>query len=222
MNMMHHGWRVAGILILAAGFVASAAGAQQSAVRIVSPAAGRVVQPGQTVTIAVAADSSVARLALLGQHPLPINQVVAPGLGVARPAEFQVRIPTDIQPGPYRVTAIGSLAGGETVSESLVLDVEKSDEPTRIWAKPATILFSHAGERIPVRVLGAFGDGTQETLTRSSRTAYTSADPRVATVSGDGLVTAVGPGKTSIQIRTRTRDFSIPVTVANASNDAEE
>ena len=140
-------------------------------------------------------------------------------MGVAQPFEFQVKIPSDIRPGPYRVTAIGSLAGGETVSESLVLNVEKAEEPTRIWAKPSTILFSGAGERIPVRVLGAFGDGSQETLTKSSKTTYTSADPNVATVSADGLVTAVGPGKTSIQVRTPTHDFSIPVTVPDGSKN---
>ena len=222
MSIMQHRWRVAGILILAAGFVAASASAQQTQVHIVSPAAGAVVQPGQTVTISVVADSSVEKLALLGQHPLPLGQVVAPGLGATRPFEFQVRIPTDIRPGPYRVTAIGSLAGGETVSESLVLDVEKAEEPTRIWAKPSTILFSRAGERIPLRVLGAFGDGSQETLTKSSKTTYTSGDPPVATVSADGLVTAVGPGKTTIQVRTMTRECSIPVTVEGGSSNADE
>jgi hypothetical protein len=199
--------------------VVASAGAQQTRVHFVSPAAGTVVQPGQTVTIAVVADSSVAKLALLGQHPLPVSQVVAPGLGVARPFEFQVRIPADIRPGPYRVTAIGSLAGGEPVSESLVLNVEKAEEPTRIWAQPSTILFSAAGERIPVRVLGAFGDGSQEALTKSSKTTYTSANPNVATVTADGLVTAVGPGKTSIQVRTPTHGFSIPVTVPEGSKN---
>jgi hypothetical protein len=212
---------VVGILILAAGWAASAR-AQQTPVHFVSPAAGTVVRPGETVTMAVAADSSVEKLALLGQHPLPLSQVVAPGLAATRPFEFQVRIPTDIRPGNYRVTAIGTLAGGETVSESLVLDVEKAEEPTRIWAKPSTILFSRAGEQIPLRVLGAFGDGSQETLTKSSKTIYTSADPSVASVSADGLVTAAGPGKTSIQVHTSTRDCSIPVTVENGQNNAEE
>jgi uncharacterized protein YjdB len=70
-----------------------------------------------------------------------------------------------------------------------------------------------------VRVLGAFGDGSQEALTKSSKTTYTSANPNVATVSADGLVTAVGPGKTSIQVRTPTHDFSIPVTVPEASKN---
>lgn len=221
MSIIQPKWRVAGILILATGLVAATAGAQ-TPVHFVSPAAGTVVQPGQTVTIALSADSSVEKLALLGQHPLPISQVVPPGLGVARPFEFQVRIPTDIRPGPYHVRAIGLIAGGETVAESLVLNVEKADEPTRIWAKPSTMLFSHAGERIPVRLLGGFADGSQETLTKSSKTLYTSSDPNVATVGADGLVTAVGPGKASIQVRTLTRDCSIPVTVADGPNAADE
>jgi hypothetical protein len=222
MSMMQRRWRAAGILILAAGLAAASVGAEQSPVRFVSPAGGTVVRPGQTVTIEVAADSSVEKLALIGQHPLPVSQVVAPGLGVAQPFEFQVRIPTDISPGPYRVRAVGVLAGGEPLAESLVLNVEKAEEPTRIWAKPQTILFSGAGERIPLRVLGAFADGSQETLTKSSKTIYTSGDPDVATVSADGLVTAVGPGKTSIQVRTMTRECSIPVTVADGSNNADE
>ena len=222
MSIMQHTSRIVGILMVAAGLVAASAGAQQASVHFVSPAGGTVVRPGQTVTIAVAADLSVERLALLGQHPLPVSQVVAPGLGVARPFEFQVRIPTDIRPGPYRVTAVGRLAGGETVSESLTLDVEKAEEPTRIWAKPSPILFSRAGERIPLRVLGAFGDGSQETLTKSSRTTYRSEDLSVATVSADGLVTAVGPGRTQIQVRMRGRDITIPVTVAASSDKADE
>ncbi len=222
MSNMQHRWGIVGSLILAVGLVAASARAQESPIRFVSPAAGTVVQPGHTVTVAVTADSSVEKFALLGQRPLPLSQVVAPGLGVASPFEFQVKIPTDIRPGSYRVTAIGVLRGGESVSESLVLDVEKAEEPTRIWAKPETMLFSRAGEQIPLRVLGAFGDGSQETLTKSSKTIYTSADPRVATVSADGLVTAVASGKTSIQVRTATHDFSIPVTVDDRSNDAEE
>jgi hypothetical protein len=210
---------VAGILILAVAWMAASARAQQTLVHFVSPAAGTAVEPGQTVTIAVTADQSVQKLALLGQHPLPVSQVVAPGLGVASPFQFQVKIPTNIRPGPYHVTAIGTLAGGETVTDALLLYVEKAEEPARIWAKPATILFSHVGERIPVRVLGAFADGSQETLTKSSKTTYTSADPNVASVSADGLVTAVGPGKTSIQVRTTTRECSIPATVANGSSE---
>jgi len=222
MYTMSHAARMVGILVLAAGLVAASASAQQTPIHFVSPAGGTVVHPGQSVTIAVAADSSVEKLALLGQHPLPVSQVVAPGLGVASPFEFRVAIPANIRPGHYRVTAIGTLAGGETVAERLVLDVEKTEEPARIWAEPSSILFSGTGERIPVRVLGAYADNSQQELTKSSQTTYTSADPNVATVSADGLVTSVGAGKTTIQVHATRHDLTVPVTVAAGSSHTEQ
>jgi hypothetical protein len=91
--------------------------------------------------------------------------------------------------------------------------VEKSEEPRSIRTEPAIIHFEHAGDQIPVRVLGAFADGSHEELTKSSKTTFMSADPRVATVTAGGVVTAVGPGKTSIQARTPSSDYSIPVRV---------
>ena len=75
------------------------------------------------------------------------------------------------------------------------------------------IQFTRLEEQIPVRVLGVFPDASQLDITRSNKTTYSSADPRVATINAEGVVTSVGPGKTSIQVRTPTRDYSIPVTV---------
>ncbi|MGA9392281.1 MAG: hypothetical protein WBV69_17775 [Candidatus Sulfotelmatobacter sp.] len=75
------------------------------------------------------------------------------------------------------------------------------------------IQFEHVGDHIPVRVLGAFADGSQEELTKSSKTIFSSADPRIATVTADGVVTSAGRGRTSIQARTPSSDYSIPVRV---------
>jgi len=209
------------IVILFAGFSAIPGSAQQDRVRILSPSAGTTVRPGETVTIAVAADASIQKLALIGQHPLGAGQVVSGGLpgvvargaGGSRSVQFQLRIPTDIQPGTYRVTAMGTTSSGDLESQALTLDVERAEEPARIWMEPSMIQFTRLGEQIPVRVLGVFPDASQRELTRSNRTTYSSADPRVATISADGVVTSVGPGKTSIQVHTPTRDYSIPVTV---------
>jgi Bacterial Ig-like domain (group 2) len=212
--------QIAGILVLSAGILAAPSSAQESLVRILSPS-GAVVRPGQTITIAVAADASVEKLVLIGQHPLGVGRVlaggapgiVARGQGESQPIRFQVRIPVDAQPGNYRVTAMGRVSGGDVESEAVTIDVEKSEEPVRIWAEPALVQFTKVGDEIPLRVLGAFAAGTNEELTKSSKTAFTSADPRVATVSASGMVTAVGPGKTTIQARTPTSDYSIPVRV---------
>jgi len=213
--------RLAGILALLAAFVAIPSGAQQSLLRIVSPGAGTVARPGQTITIAVTADVSVEKLALIGQHPLGVGMVLAgaaPGIiargqGESRPVQFQVRIPAGTQPGTYRVTAVGRIASGDVESEALTIDVEKSEEPVRIWAEPSAIQFERVGDQIPVRVLGAFAGQSNEELTKSSKTAFISADPRVATVTANGMVTAVGHGRTTIQARTPSSDYSIPVRV---------
>jgi hypothetical protein len=133
---------------------------------------------------------------------------MARGQGESRPIQFQVWIPADTQPGTYRLTAMGRVSGGEGQSEAVTIDVEKSEEPVRIWAEPALIQFARVGDEIPVRVLGAFAGGSNEELTKSSKTAFSSADPSVATVSA-----AVGPGKTTIQVRTPSSDYSIPVRV---------
>ncbi len=213
--------RIAGVLVLIAGFIANPSGAQQNRLRVISPSAGTVVRPGQTITISVLADASVEKLALIGQRPLGPGVVIsggAPGImargqGELRPIQFLLRIPADTQPGTYYVTAMGKISGDDVESAALTIDVERSEEPARIWAEPASIHFEHVGDQIPVRVLGAFADGSHQELTKSSKTTFTSVDPRVATVNAGGVVTAVGPGKTSIQARTPTSDYSIPVRV---------
>lgn len=213
------------IVVLIASSVTIPSFAQQSLLHILSPVSGLVVHPGQTVTITLAANSSVQRLVVVGQHPLGMARVaaggaagiVAQGQGDARPQQFLLTIPSAIQPGIYRVTAVGRTSGGPVESEALALTVERPDEPTRIWAEPSSIQFTHVGDRIPLRVLGVFADGSQTDLTRSSRTTFTSADPRVASITAEGVVTAAGEGKTSIRMETPSADYSIPVRVQQAN-----
>ena len=213
--------KTAGLLILIVASTVTPARAQESRVRIISPTAGTVVHPGETIRIAVAADASIEKIALIGEHPLGVGQVLsgaAPGIigrgqGESRPVEYMLRVPASIQPGTYHLTAIGRLAGGDVESAATTIDVEKSDEPLKIWAEPARIQFTAIGERIPLRVLGEFADQSNEELTRSSRTTFTSANSRVATVGEDGMIVATGVGKTTIQVRTGSSDYTIPVRV---------
>lgn len=212
---------IAILLTLVAAAAVTPAFAQEGRVHIVSPAAGTVVQPGETIRIAVTADASVEKMALIGEHPLGVGQVfsgAAPGIigrgqGESRPIEYLVRVPAEIQPGTYRLTAIGRSSGGEVESAAINVDVEKPEEPVKIWAEPTRIQFTHIGERIPIRVLGEFADSSNEELTRSTKTTYNSANPRVATVGEDGMIIAAGVGKTTIQVRTATSDYTIPVRV---------
>lgn len=212
---------LAAAVVLIVGAVVRPALAEEGPVHIISPAAGTVVHPGETIRVAVTADTTIEKMALIGEHPLGVGQVfsgAAPGIigrgqGESRPIEFLVRVPAEIQPGNYRLTAIGRSSGGEVESAAISVDVEKLEEAVKIWAEPARIQFTHVGERIPIRVLGEFADRSNEELTRSTRTAYTSANSHVATVGEDGMIIAAGVGKTTIQVRTATSDYSIPVRV---------
>ena len=211
---------VAGTLVLITSLI-TASSAQESLLRILSPASGLVTRPGQAVTVTVSANSAVHKLVLIGQHPLGMAQlasdgtagIVAQGQGEGHPQQFLLMIPNATQPGTYRLTAMGRTSDGIVESNAIVLDVERSDEPTRIWVEPSIIHFTHVGDQIPVRVLGAFADGSQTELTRSSNTIFTSADPRVASLTAGGMVTAVKEGRTNILVRTPSADYSVPVRV---------
>lgn len=208
-------------VVLVASLITVPSFAQQSQLRIVSPTSGVVVRPGQTVAIMVSADPAVQKLVLMGQHPLGMARLavggeagsVAQGQNDGHPLQFLLTIPTAIRPGNYRVTAVGRTSGGTVESKALALDVERPDKPTRIWAEPSSIQFTHVGDQIPVRVLGAFADGSQAELTRSSNTTFASADPRIAAITAAGMVTAVEEGRTSILVRTPSADYSVPVRV---------
>ena len=224
MNKNKFGFMLRATLLLTTGLITVPSFAQQEPLRILSPASGLVVRPGQTVTITVSADSAVQKLVLTGQHPLGMARLasngaagmVAQGQAPGHPLQFLLTIPTTIQPGPYRVSAVGNSAGATVRSQALVLDVERPDQPTRIWTEPSIIQFTYVGDQIPLRVLAAFADGSRAELTRSSKTTFASSDPRVASITADGMVTAVQAGKTSILIRTPSADYSVPVRVQEA------
>lgn len=210
-------------LALITGFIPVSSSAQQS-LRILSPASILVARPGQTVTISVSSDSTVEKLVLMGQRPLGMARlvsdgvagIVAQGQGEGHALQFLLTIPAAIQPGTYRVTAFGRTPSGIVESKPLVLDVERPDQPTRIWAEPSIIQFTHVGDHVPLRVLGAFADGSQAELTRSSNITFASTDPRVASITSAGIVTALGEGKTSIVVRTPSADYAVPVRVQEA------
>jgi hypothetical protein len=212
------------IAVLLAALIALSAipgQAQSDLLRVLSPAPRTVVSPGQAVTVSVAADASVEKLAVVGQAPLGVARVVstgparilARGEGESAPQQFQIVIPADTVPGTYRVSALGRTTSGELRSEPVTIDVENAQNPARIWAEPSLIQFTKVGDRIPLRVVGQHTDGARQELTRSLRTAYSSANPRIATVDEHGVVTARSAGQTSIVVRTPSADYSLSVRV---------
>jgi hypothetical protein len=178
--------------------------------QITSPATGTVVSPGQTVFFSVTADPIVQQVALFPEPPLPAAQAGS------SPNQFILTIPADLVPGPHDLRAIGVAGGVVVKSDYLTIDVERPDDPVRLRTEPAILQLRNRGDRFPLRVIGTYSDGSQAVLTASSRTAYSSNDSTVATVSPSGVVTAVGPGKTSIVVNAPNATYSLQVEVLAA------
>jgi hypothetical protein len=66
--------------------------------------------------------------------------------------------------------------------------------------EPSVLRFSAPGESIPLHVLGIFADGSQQDMTHSVQLSYSSQNPQIATVDGQGVVTALAPGSTHIVV----------------------
>ena len=190
--------------------------------RIDSPRDGAVVAPGDTLQITV---SSPARTRFIG-----IGVVMEDSIGPADqeatslPAHFAIKIPKDISPGLYTVSAWAGLAGragrdGELVVAVIEVDIERRETPRAITAQEPwrQASFEKKGETREIQLLGDFGNGDVIDVTESSRVTFESSDAAVATVDKSGTITAVGPGRAAVVAWYGPRDrgikASIPVEV---------
>jgi len=80
---------------------------------------------------------------------------------------------------------------------------------------PADLSLNQIGETIQLSVTGHFADGSQRDLTTAmTGTLYHSSNPSIATVSGDGLITALASGSASMTVTNNGKtDYGV-VTVA--------
>lgn len=188
--------------------------------RIDSPRDGAVVAPGDTLQIAV---SSPARTRFIG-----VGVVMEDSIGPADqeatslPAHFAIKIPKDISPGSYTVSAWAGLAGragqdGELVVAVIEVDIERREMPRAITPRLPRFYFEKKGDEGRIELVGDFGDSDFVDVTESSRVTFESSDAAVATVDKSGTVTAVGPGRAAVVAWYGPRDrgikASIPVEV---------
>ena len=184
-------------------FTASPVQAQQPLLQITAPANNSLATEGSTITITVAADSSVQIVGVLDDDPLPDVQATS------SPTQFTLTLPTTIPPGLYNLTAVGKNASGDVESAPVAIDVEPQFTPTSIAAGPSWIVLNLVGDQMPVRVIGTFGNGSTLDLTSSTQTVYTSNNTQVATVNSSGMITAVGTGQTPITIQAGQSPFNV-------------
>ncbi|HVO63908.1 MAG TPA: IPT/TIG domain-containing protein [Terriglobales bacterium] len=184
--------------------------AQQSLLQITSPTDRSLVNEGQTITITLAADPSVQNIFVAAQFPLPGVQATS------NPNQFTLTLPNNITPGLYQIGAMGSANNAVIEAAPIQIDVERSDPPVYLLVKPKTMTFHSIGDKLPIDVQGFFADGTTLWVTNSSQLSCVSNNTQIVTTTtglGPCLVTAVGPGKTSVVLRAGSASFTLAVTV---------
>ncbi len=173
--------------------------AADAVLRIVAPADHTRVAPGSLVNVRVEAPAGQAISAVAVAAGRPIGTTLVRG---ALPATVPVEIPSSTPSGLYHLTALARESSGQLVSSAAVtLDVERNLPPQSLDIEPAGLNFRSIGETLPLRVQGVFGGNARADVTRSPEVEYRTADARVATVNGQGQVTAEGQGSTEVVAR---------------------
>ena len=114
---------------------------------------------------------------------------------------------------PYPLTAFGVTTSGSESFATITIDVERSDLPVEITPAVREIIFQAEGERDAIDLAARFDDGAEHSVGRSSRVAYESSDPTVATVDSAGIVTGVAEGEADVTATYGPPDAGISATI---------
>ncbi len=181
--------------------------------KITEPKDGAVVYAGQMMTVVVEAspESAFRGIVIFGGDAIGVSPVLT-----GPPYRFSIGIKANARPRRYTITADGVIGPGKGARSELVnIQVERSDSPLSLTAAPAVLDFREVGDQCPVAAVGKFADAPRIDLDESSYVRYDSDNPSVATVTGDGHVTAAGFGSAKITIEYKGRSIVVPVTVRN-------
>jgi hypothetical protein len=153
-----------------------------------------VVRPGQTLTVKVTGAGEYAGIAVFG------SEGSAGGFAGKPPGKAPWTIPVRLnaEPGKETLTVTGVLLSGEEVEPTEVeIDVEPVEIPPIVFSQPPPLLIprglcvSFYREESPpcgmgLFVSGAYPDGTNVNLSRSTRWRVVSQDPSIVQVTRDG------------------------------------
>lgn len=189
---------------------------QTQLLQITSPAPGTVVNPGQSISVTVTSPSNTTFSQVIAVGENPIGPSAA---GTSVPASFSLTIPTNVAAlRNYMLTAVGTMPAGQFVeSPTILIDVERTDMPTALSPQIAGITLKAMGEQFPIILFGIFSDGSVLDTTESTYVTYSSANPSIATVDSNGMVTGGSAGSTTITatytVNAQSVQATIPVTV---------
>jgi centrosomal CEP192-like protein len=172
----------------------------QTLLKIVSPADGTVVSPGETISVTVTSTSgaSLSNVGLLGENPLGIY-----GPASSFPARFSVTIPRDISSRRYTLTAVANNAAGELVeSDAIEIDVERPEMPVSLSevnsGESVSMVADTQGETHRFLMLAHFADGSVVDVSGSPRLSFQSMDTSIVSVDETGTAMALAAGHAEI------------------------
>ena len=172
-------------------------------INIVSPVPGQVFAPGDVVDFVAEVDPLLQAGAgtVLASLDSGIDPLDLPGV----PYSGQIPLPSDLT-GPVDLVFAVQDQGGNYLDSALVtVEVVPGDPPLWLESLTGNVNIDLSWSSSPteqLRIRGHYDGGIVRDLTSSvTGTVYRSLDGSVATVDGEGLVTAVGTGRTVIEVR---------------------
>ena len=155
-------WRVASIFSLGFMMLGHSARAQ-TGLQITSPAAGTVLNPGQTITVSVSASGGPIYIG--GNRSTGICKwELRPDLSTL---PVLVHGSVDNNAGTISVGAMGTTASGPIFAVTSI-DLERSDSPQTIAVDHSQVELPINGQ-IPIAVFGTYADGSVVNLSQSGR-----------------------------------------------------
>lgn len=175
---------------------------------ITSPAPGTEVSPGAVITVAVQPNPGVSVESVLVAGPSAV------AVDNAAPFEVQLQIPIE-SIGDFTIEALGRNSQGQMfTSNTVLLNVRTKSTLNSIEILPRDPLLLGPGDSTGLTVIGTYSDGVTRNLgSAGAGTTFSSVEPEIATVSPDGVITAVTSGFTTILARNGDVQDSVTVTI---------
>jgi hypothetical protein len=178
-------------MTIAVILIATVGGAQTTpSISILSPKNETVVQPGQTLQI-TATSSGVTQVAIIGTKIGPT--ALQPG---GTSLNFSVVLPANMRPGRYYLHGVGTTAGGALVQSTAVSVRVQSVGVSALQINPSVVMLLAPGRQILLDVEGTTTQGQVRMFPQDMM--FSSANPGVASVDTNGIVTGQSAGTTQI------------------------